>query len=148
MVDQTIKKKVLAVDDEIVVRRLVRDILSKDYVVLEASNGEEAVNMAHSQKPDLILMDMMMPKMDGLTACCAIKQNPTMKDIPIVMLTAIGYDLNKKVAEDVAGVDAYMIKPFDLKTLLSTVRHLLSLRSQTSEEARDEYPNNMAELKE
>ncbi|MCJ7656070.1 MAG: response regulator [Dehalococcoidia bacterium] len=87
--DKTNKKKLLVVDDEPVVRALVRRMLSKDYTVLEAQDGEEAVNMARSQKPDIILMDMMMPKMDGLTACYAIKTNQTTKEIRVVMLTSI-----------------------------------------------------------
>jgi len=81
--DETIKKKVLVVDDEPAVRQLLRKILSKDYAVLEAQNGEEAVNMAQSLKPDVILMDMMMPKMDGLTACHAIKTNQITRGIQI-----------------------------------------------------------------
>lgn len=123
--DETIKKKVLVVDDEPAVRRLVRKILSNYYAVLEAQNGEEAVNMAHSQKPDLILMDMMMPKMDGLTACHAIKTNQITRGIPVVMLTAIDYELNKKLSKDVMGADGYITKPFSPQALLKTIRQLL-----------------------
>ena len=124
--DETIKKKVLIVDDEPAVRRLVREILSKYYVVLEAQNGEEAVNMAHSQKPDVILMDMMMPKMDGLTACHAIKTNQITRGIPVLMLTAIDQELNKKLSKDVFGADEYMTKPFSPEALLETIRQLLT----------------------
>ena len=122
---ETIKKKALIVDDEPNIRRLVREILSKDYTVLEAQNGAEAVAMARSQKPDIILMDMMMPKMDGLTACAEIKANKATKAIPVVMLTAIGYDLNKKLAETVAGANGYITKPFSSQELLSTIGRLL-----------------------
>ena len=72
--DEKVSKKVLIVDDEMTVRRLVKRILSKEYAVIEAENGVEAIDIAKNQKPDLILMDMMMPKMDGLSACYAIKQ--------------------------------------------------------------------------
>ena len=123
--DETIKKKVLVVDDETAVRKLVRKILSKDYTVLEAQNGEEAVNMAQSQKPDVILMDMMMPKIDGLTACYAIKTNQITREIPVVMLTAIDYELNKKLSKDVIGADGYITKPFNSQALLKTIRQLL-----------------------
>ena len=124
--DETIKKKVLVVDDEPAVRQLLRKILSKDYAVLEAQNGEEAVNMAQSLKPDVILMDMMMPKMDGLTACLAIKTNQITRGIPVVMLTAIDYELNKKLSKDVMGADEYITKPFNSQALLKTIRQLLS----------------------
>ena len=81
---KTNKKKLLVVDAEPAVRTLVRKMLSKDYTVLEAQDGEEAVNMSRSQKPDIILMDIMMPKMDGLTACYTIKTNQTTKEIRVV----------------------------------------------------------------
>ena len=68
-------KKILIADDEPGIRELVRRVLSKDYVVVEAQNGVEAVNITHSQKPDLILLDIMMPEMDGLTACNTIKKD-------------------------------------------------------------------------
>jgi two-component system alkaline phosphatase synthesis response regulator PhoP len=135
MIDQATKKKVLVVDDEMGVRRLVHQILSQDYAVIEAQDGEEAVNVAHSQQPDLILMDLMMPKMDGLTACRTIKQDQFTRGIVVVMLTAIGYDLNRKLAENVAGAAAYLTKPFDSQELLSTVGRLLSLKSQISDNA-------------
>ena len=147
MMDQSNKKKVLVVDDELGVRRLVRQILSQNYAVLEAQDGEEAVNIARNQDPDLILMDMMMPKMDGLTACRAIKQDQATRGIVVVMLTAIGYDLNRKLAENVAGASAYMTKPFDSQELLSTVGRLLSSKNQASDNAGTEALNNVEELK-
>lgn len=133
----------LVVDDEKGVRRLVCQILRHDYTILEAQDGEEAVNMAHSQEPDLIIMDMMMPKMDGLTACRAIKQDQATKGIVVVMLTAIDYDLNRKLAENIAGTDGYITKPFNSQELLSTVGRLLSLKSQTSNNNGALTPNNV-----
>ena len=73
------KKKVLIVDDEPNVRRLSRTILSKKFDVLEAEDGKQAIEIANAEKPDVILMDMMMPKVDGLTACYAIKKDPCHK---------------------------------------------------------------------
>jgi len=121
---KTNKKKLLVVDAEPAVRTLVRKMLSKDYTVLEAQDGEEAVNMSRSQKPDIILMDIMMPKMDGLTACYTIKTNQTTKEIRVVMLTSIGSDLNKKLSEDVWGADGYITKPFTHEALLEKIRRL------------------------
>jgi two-component system alkaline phosphatase synthesis response regulator PhoP len=122
---ETNKKKVLIVDDEPTVRQLVRRMLSKHYAVLEAQDGVEAVDMARNQKPDIILMDILMPRMDGLTACYAIKTDQTTKEISVVMLTAIIYDLNKKLSEDVMGADGYITKPFSSQTLLKTIKQLL-----------------------
>jgi two-component system response regulator ResD len=125
------KKKVLIVDDEEGIRRLVRAILGKNYVVIEAKNGEEAVSLAHEQRPDVIIMDLMMPMMDGITACSAIKKDPVTTAIPVVMLTAISHGLNRKLAENVAAVDAYMTKPFTSQGLLGTVAQLLASVGRT-----------------
>ena len=119
------KKKVLVADDEAYIRLLVRSILGKDYTVLEASDGEEAVNMAHAQRPDLILMDIMMPKLDGVGACNIIKSDPITGTIPVVMLTALADKLDQKYATDM-GADGYMIKPFSSWELLYTVNSLLT----------------------
>ena len=119
------KKKVLIADDEPTVRKLVHRMLHKNYAVLEAENGREAVNMAPSHKPDIILMDIMMPKMDGLTACYTIKTDQTTKEIPVLMVTAIGHDLNKKLSEDIMGADGYITKPFNSKSLLKTIKEFL-----------------------
>jgi two-component system alkaline phosphatase synthesis response regulator PhoP len=115
------KKKVLIVDDEPGVRELVQRILSKSYAVLEAQDGAEAVDMSRSQKPDIILMDMMMPKVDGLTACYLIKKDEATKKIPVVMITAVGYDLNKKLSQDIMGADGYVTKPFTPQDLQTAV---------------------------
>jgi len=122
---ETKHKKVLVVDDELGVRRLIYQILSNSYDVFEAQNGEEAISMSNSQQPDIILMDMMMPKMDGFTACSKIKNNETTRKIPVIMVTAIGYELNKKLSADVAGCDGYITKPFNPQELLAAVSHLL-----------------------
>jgi len=113
-------KKVLVVDDEENVRRLLRSMLGNKYIVLEATDGKVAVDIARSQRPDIILMDLMMPNMDGYTACHAIKQDPATKAIPIVMVTAVGQELNKKFAKEM-GANGYITKPFSLRDLLDTI---------------------------
>lgn len=118
------KKKVLIVDDEEPIRQLVSNILAKDYTVLVAIDGEEAVNMARRQKPDLILMDMLMPKVDGFTACYTINQDPATRDIPVVMLTGIDYELNKKLSREI-GAQGYITKPFSPEDLRATVGRFL-----------------------
>jgi len=114
------KKKILVVDDEGVIRHLVRSILGKENIVLEARDGQVAVDIARSQKPDFILMDIMMPNMDGYTACHKIKKDPMTKTIPVVMLTALGQELNMKLGQEM-GADGYITKPFSSKVLLDTI---------------------------
>jgi len=118
------ERTVLVVDDEKNIRQLVRRMLGDKCVVLEAQDGEVAVNIARSQKPDLILMDIMMPKIDGYTACHTIKRDPATKAIPVVMLTGVGYELNQKLAEEM-GANGYITKPFTLRDLLDIIGQLL-----------------------
>lgn len=115
------KKKVIVADDELYIRLLVKDILEPEYVVLEASNGEEAVILARTQHPDLVLMDILMPKLDGYTACYALKTDELTKEIPVVMLTGIGHELNKQFSQEM-GADGYITKPFNPEDLLDKVR--------------------------
>jgi len=116
------KKKILIADDELYIRLLVGSALGRDYAVLEASDGEEAIDIIRTQKPDLILMDILMPNLDGYTACYEIKRDQATRVIPVVMLTGIGYELNKKLAQEL-GADGYVTKPFNLQDLLDTVKH-------------------------
>lgn len=119
------KKKILIADDETSLRQTVGRILDKDYVVLEAANGEEAVEIAKGQKPDLILMDLIMPKMDGYAACSQIKADEATKGIPVVILTAVGHELNKKFATEM-GAEGYITKPFTVQKLLDVITPLLA----------------------
>ncbi len=121
----TERKKVLVVDDEPGVRQLVSKILSREYTVVEAKDGEEAINAVKNQSPRIVIMDMMMPKMDGLTACYAIKKDPATRSIPVIMLTAIDQELNKKLSTTVMGANKYMTKPFNARELLASIRQLL-----------------------
>ena len=118
------RKTILIVDDDRNVRRLVRGMLGKENIVIEAEDGEVAVRMAQSHKPHLILMDVMMPKMDGYSACQTIKTTPVTKAIPIVMLTALGHELNVKLSQEM-GADGYITKPFSHQDLLDTIDRFL-----------------------
>jgi CheY-like chemotaxis protein len=99
-------------------------MLDKDYIVVEAINGEEAEDIAKRQNPDLILVDLVMPKMDGYTACSRIKANQATKGIPVVMLTGVGHELNKKFAQEM-GADGYITKPFSSSDLIDTISQFL-----------------------
>ncbi len=124
MEHQISKQKILVADDEPNVRHLVSRLLAEDYIVIEASNGEEAVNAAFEQQPNLILMDIMMPNVDGYTACYTIKSNPATGAIPVVMLTGVGHELNKKLSQQF-GADAYVTKPFGLQELKDVIARFL-----------------------
>ena len=118
------KKKVLIADDEAYIRLLVKSILGRDYIVLEASNGEEAVDMARQQRPALILMDIMMPKLDGVGACKVIKSGLAGELIPVIMVTAREDKLDREYSRDM-GADGYVTKPFGSRELLDTVNRFL-----------------------
>jgi CheY-like chemotaxis protein len=118
------KQKILIADDEQAIRLIVSRILEEEYMVLEAADGEEAIDIAKGQQPVLILMDLMMPKLDGYAACLRIKADQATKGIPVVILTAIGHELNKKYAEEM-GADGYITKPFTRESLLEEMRRLL-----------------------
>jgi DNA-binding response OmpR family regulator len=126
MENETGKKTVLIVDDEDHVRSLLNRILSGSFNVIEATDGQQAVDIALSRHPDAILMDIMMPKMNGDVACHVIKSDPATSNIPVIMLTALDYDLNRKLSLDVMGADDYITKPFEPKMLMETINKLLN----------------------
>jgi CheY-like chemotaxis protein len=116
---------ILVVEDDPKSMTLTKDPLQiSGYTTVQATDGKQGVDVANSVKPDLILMDIMMPKMDGYTACHEIKANPATKDIPIVMLTAVGYDLNRKLAQNV-GAQGYVTKPFTRQELVAAISPFL-----------------------
>lgn len=113
--------KILVVDDDERIRRIMRDMLIyHGHKVITVGDGDEAVASARTDKPDLIFMDVFMPKMDGYTALDAIKKDVTTREIPVVMLTAVGHDLNRKLAEQL-GSAGYLTKPFVARDLLDAV---------------------------
>jgi two-component system alkaline phosphatase synthesis response regulator PhoP len=128
------KRKILIADDEAGIRLTVSRMLDRDYVVLEAANGEEAVEIAREQKPDLILMDLIMPKMDGYATCSQIKADEATRGIPVVILTAVGHELNKKFATEM-GAAAYITKPFNLQGLKDMITLLLASAHEKSHDS-------------
>ena len=119
------KSKILIVDDEPNVVIVIKDRLeAKGYETITAKDGEEALAKARSEEPDLILLDIMLPKMDGFKVCRMLKFDERYKQIPIVMLTAKATQADVKTGKE-TGADAYMVKPFDFDTLLMTIERLL-----------------------
>ena len=118
-------KTILIVEDEPKNMTLTRDLLKiSGYETMEAWDGRQGVEKAKSAQPNLILMDIMMPKMDGYAACSAIKADQSTKNIPVVMVTAVGFDLNKKLAKQM-GADGYVTKPFSRQQLIDAISPLL-----------------------
>jgi len=118
-------KVVLVVEDDPKSMKVARDLLTMSgYSTIQASDGAQGVELARAQKPDLVLMDIMMPKMDGYTACHAIKSDKATKNIPVIMVTAVGFDLNRQLAERV-GASAYVTKPIDREELMKTIGQFL-----------------------
>ena len=117
--------KVLVVDDEPFICRSLSFVLRKDdYEVFEARNGEEALEMIRAQRPDLVFLDVMMPKLNGFDVVRAVRADPSLAGILIVLLTAKGQDADRQTGEE-AGADDYMTKPFSPTKILERARTLL-----------------------
>jgi two-component system, OmpR family, alkaline phosphatase synthesis response regulator PhoP len=119
-------KKILIADDEQNIVISLEFLMKREgYDVSIAADGEEAVARIRAQKPDLVLLDVMMPKKSGFEVCQEVKADPALQSVRILMLTAKGRDT--EVAKGLAlGADAYMTKPFSTKELVERVRSLLA----------------------
>ena len=112
-------KTVLIVDDEQAIRDVLKfNLLKEGYKILEASDGQQGLEMALSEKPDLIMLDIMLPKMDGLTVCKRVKNSC---NIPIIILTAKDTEVDKIVGLEL-GADDYITKPFSVRELVARVK--------------------------
>lgn len=117
--------KVLLVDDHADIRRLMRISLGKDFEVLEAENGDRAYDLIKSEKPDLVMLDIMMPgRMDGLEVLNTVKRDPVLSKIRIIIVSARGRERDKQIAMQY-GADAYFTKPFSPLQLVATIREIL-----------------------
>lgn len=120
----------MLVDDEPGIVMVVGEYLRhKGYDVVEASNGQECIDQAASELPDIILLDNMMPAMDGLTALKNIKNQETTKDIPVIMVTAFADKENMDRARQ-DGVVAFIAKPFDYAVLIKKITEALAQRAE------------------
>lgn len=119
------KKKILLVDDEKdLVYAVTLQLEDNGYEVLPAYDGQEALEEARHKKPDLIILDLMLPKVDGFKVCRILKFDEKYKKIPIIMFTARAQESDKKLGQEV-GADAYIAKPFEPQVLLGKVEELL-----------------------
>ncbi len=128
--------KMLIVDDEEKIRAVVREYAEfEDFEVTEARDGMEAVNLCRENDFDIIIMDVMMPRLDGYSACKEIKK---VKDIPTIMLSARGEEYDKLFGFE-TGIDDYVVKPFSPRELMARVRAVLA-RSQTTKRSENDLP--------
>lgn len=122
--------KVLIVDDEVHIRTLIEqtleDLEDEGVELLTADNGADALALIEEERPSLVFLDVMMPKMNGFDVCHAVKNERGLSDIYVVMLTAKGQEFDKQRGVEV-GADIYMTKPFDPDELLDKARTVLGL---------------------
>jgi len=119
----------LLVEDDKNISRLLQYNLEKaGFNIFIAHSGEEALTLVEDKEPDLIILDIMLPGMDGLEVCRHLKRKKETAHIPVVMLTAITHELNRKLSENVMGASGYITKPFTADVLLSTIRELLLVK--------------------
>lgn len=125
------EKKILIVDDEAHIRMLIEQTLEEleeDGVeFLTAENGEIALEMIQKEKPQLVFLDVMMPKMNGMDVCKKVKKELGLHDVYIALLTAKGQELDRQKGQEV-GADVYMTKPFDPEMILNKAREVLDLK--------------------
>ena len=118
-------KRILVADDDPVILRLIQVNLELEgYQVLTANNGEEALEQATAEKPDLVILDIMMPRLDGYQTCERLKAEDTTKDIPVVFLSAKAQQADIEKGKSY-GVEEYLTKPFDPTELLEVVERLV-----------------------
>ncbi len=134
-------KKIMIVDDDANICELVRLYLKKEgYDTIICGNGEKALEEFEKEKPDMAILDIMMPKMDGMTVCREIRKTSTM---PIIMLTAKGETFDKVLGLEL-GADDYMVKPFEGKELVARVKAVLRRSESKGDETEEkiiQYPN-------
>ncbi len=124
------QQKLLIVDDEAHIRMLIEQTLEEledsDVEFLSADNGEKALEIITNEKPDLVFLDVMMPKMNGMEVCRRVKKELVFNNVYIILLTAKGQELDRQKGQEV-GADLYMTKPFDPEVLLKKAKEVLSI---------------------
>lgn len=127
MADEVVKKKILVVDDDLMtVTMMSRGIMNMGYEVLKGYSGQEALSIIKQNTVDLIIIDQLMPKMNGIKACALIKSDKRYRNIPVIILTASADDSVKKLSEEV-GADAFCNKPMDIHVLEMKIKELLKI---------------------
>ena len=121
--------RILLAEDTTAIRAVIAFMLrARGYEVVEAAHGQEALDRAFAQPPDLVVLDVLMPVMNGFEACARLKSSPETKHVPILMLTAVARDAGKDDAhwKKVSGADDFVFKPFKAHDLLERIERLLA----------------------
>jgi two-component system, OmpR family, alkaline phosphatase synthesis response regulator PhoP len=119
------RKRILVVDDEIYIVHILEFTLTMEgYEVLTAADGEEALCKIEEGRPDLVVVDIMMPKLDGYEVCRRIRQDEEFRDLPVIFLSAKGRPIDRQMGLEV-GADDYIVKPFSPRRLVEKIRELL-----------------------
>jgi len=134
------KYRVLIVEDEHEIRQYLRNELADIYRISECENGKEALDVILNEKPDLVISDVMMPEMDGITLCKKLKSNININHIPIILLTAKSSDEDKAEGFDI-GADAYVAKPFNVELLKKRVANIIENRERLEHKVADSDEN-------
>lgn len=119
------RKTLLAVDDDPVVREAINEVFGESYNILLAKDGHEAIDLASEHEIDLILLDIMMPGFDGFSTLMLLKDDPSTRDIPVIMLTAVGKK-EKVITAFRDGAAGYVLKPFKEDTLRNKIESVLN----------------------
>jgi two-component system, OmpR family, alkaline phosphatase synthesis response regulator PhoP len=119
------RKRILVVDDEIYIVHILEFTLTMEgYEVLTASDGEEALRKMEQERPDLVVLDIMMPKLDGYEVCRRLRADEEFQSVPVILLSAKGRPIDRETGLEV-GADDYIVKPFSPRRLLEKIKDLL-----------------------
>jgi CheY-like chemotaxis protein len=137
------KKTIVIADDEPFILSAVNDTLSDDYNVITATNGKSALSMIRKHKPDMVVLDVMMPEMDGVEVVRELKNDETLAYIPVILLTAKGQmmDIEKGFK---SGVNAYMVKPFSPEKLMEKIEELFEVEKMKEKVTKARSANKTA----
>lgn len=128
------KLRVVYIEDEAEMIELVRLVLKRqDYEVIGAAGGRQGLELIREHRPDLVLLDLMMPDMDGWDVYQHMKQDPQMQDIPVIVITAKAQNIDKVLGLHIAKVDDYITKPFSPQELLMSIEQVLERRKQSAD---------------
>lgn len=142
------KKKILVADDEPEIVDIVKRMLEDEYEVITAYDGEEALRKAKKEKPDLILLDILMPKLDGWETLKKLKEDEELKNIPVSMLTALPLTPDDTKEKPIDKIENYIVKPFTKETLLKKIKDIFEREEEakkTYEELKKEVGEEIAE---
>jgi DNA-binding response OmpR family regulator len=122
--DESMSKVVIVEDEETLLRNLAAKLQDEGFKVVTATDGEDGLEKIRSERPDLVILDIMLPRLDGLSICRIVKHDPALEDTSIIMLTARGTEVDKIVGLE-SGADDYVVKPFSLGEFLARVRAVM-----------------------